>query len=73
MKKYKHKIYVINSPLKIDGFAYFYVFRKNRKKRWSRNRYERIYNKVTFKWESKFLNEEDIVPVPLILIPNVED
>lgn len=72
MKKYKHKIIVINSPFKLVGFIDFFVLRKKRKKRWSRKRYERRLNKITFKWESKFLNEEDIIPI-FPLIPDVED
>lgn len=72
MKKYKHKIIVINSPFKLASFVDIIVLRKNRKKRWSRKRYERRLNKITFKWESKFLKEEDIIRIPL-LIPDVED
>ena len=74
MKKYKHKIIVINSPFKLASFVDIIVFRKNRKKRWTRKRYERILNKIkiTFKREDKFLREEDIIPISL-LIPDVEE
>ena len=72
MKKYKHKIIVINNPFKLDGFVDIIVSRKNRKKRWPRKRYERRLNKRTFKWESKPLKEEDIINV-FPLIPDVED
>ena len=41
MKKYKHKIIVINYPFKLAGFVDIIVLRKNRKKRLSKNRYKR--------------------------------
>lgn len=72
MKKYKHKIIVINLPFKLADFVDIIVLRKNRKKRWSRKRYERRLNKRTFKWEGKIIKEEDIIPISL-LIPDVEE
>lgn len=70
MKKYKHKIIVI--PFNFDCFVGIIALRKNRKKRWSRNRYERKLNKTTFKWESKIITENDFVNISS-LFPDINN